>query len=273
MDKCRQSCKMRLQVTLVCVACILASGGAGAQVTNGIPDKGTEVQDFEVATIKPHPAGDQSSSMGGRADRYEARNVTVKMLIEAAFSMPADQISGGPPWMEQQRFDVTAKVADSAWDRIKSLRSGDQYEAKNVMLQGLLKERFGLVFSHQPKELTVYALVQARGGAKLRPHGAPKPPEKEGRVSMMATGQQDAPVSSLAKFLAGYLRRTVVDQTGLEGRFDFDFAVPIPEDNTPDARDTSLFQALEDQLGLKLVSKKATVDTLHIEKLEEPSEN
>lgn len=212
------------------------------------------------------------STMGGRAERYQATNVTVKMLIESAFSMPADQISGGPPWMDKQRFDISAKVPDSAWDRIKNLRAVDQDEAKNLMLQGLLKERFGLVFSHQATDLTVYALVQTKGGAKLRPHGAPKPPEKYG-PSMMAMGQQDAPVASLAKFLAGHLRRTVVDETGLEGRFDFDLAVPLPTENTPEDRDTALFHALDDQLGLKLVSKKATVDTIHIEKLEEPSEN
>ncbi|HEY2467212.1 MAG TPA: TIGR03435 family protein [Terracidiphilus sp.] len=77
----------------------------------------------------------------------------------------------------------------------------------------------------------------------------------------------------MARFLSSFLGRTVVDGTGLTGRYDISLLVPNPEQNVPDAQTTALFQALEDQLGLKLVSRKEMVDTIVIDHLERPSEN
>lgn len=275
-----KKCKVRRETTSLCVVCLLVTSAAMAQIDKGSSGNAVEAQGFEVATIRPHPPGDRTSSITMPPGRYEAKNITVKRLIEEAYNIPEDQISGGPPWLEKQRFDVSAKIPDESWEQIRKLRSTDQEQPINDMLQALLKDRFQLVLSHQPRELTVYALVQARGGAKLRPHGAPKPNgggeetrgADSGRSYMMAT-ELDAPVSELANFLAEHMRRTVLDQTGLEGRFDIELKVAMPADNRPDEMDTALFQALEDQLGLKLVSRKATVDTIRLDRLEEPSEN
>ncbi len=178
--------------------------------------------------------------------------------------------------MERQRFDVTGKIPEDVWAQMQGLSIFAQTVPINQMLQSLLHDRFGLVADHQPKELNVYALVQAGGGAKLVAHGAPKPPDPPGDGSkdfMMAMDQEDAPVSLLANFLASVLGRSVVDQTGLKGNFDIRWRVTHSDDRPADERDTAIFRALEDQLGLKLVSRKLTVDTIHIEKLDEPSEN
>jgi uncharacterized protein (TIGR03435 family) len=142
------------------------------------------------------------------------------------------------------------------------------------MLQTLLTERFKLTASHHPRELTVYALVIAKGGPKLRVTGTPRPtePHLEGTF-LMAMTQDDVPVSALAIFLSSHFGRTVIDGTGLTGRYDISFAVPIPEDHAPEAADSSVFTALEDQLGLKLVSRKEVVDTIVIDHLEHPSDN
>jgi uncharacterized protein (TIGR03435 family) len=198
------------------------------------------------------------------------------MLVEQAFGVPADQISGGPPWFESQRFDVSAKISDSQWEEIKGLDSFHRDKSENLILRALLKDRFQLVISHQPKELTVYALVQARGGAKLHVHGGPetpKPPDREARYFLMAMDQKDAPVTALADFLSGHFRRTVLDRTGLAGKYDINLEVGIPTDNSPDEVDSAIFRALEDQLGLKLISRKEVVDTIAIKHLEQPSAN
>jgi uncharacterized protein (TIGR03435 family) len=262
-----------LVLPLSVVLCVLAAGAASGQTAKDSVDPAAKLPEFEVAAIKPHPAGDRNSSRGGSPGRYEAKNVTVKMLVADAFNVPLDQVSGGPPWLESQRFDISAKISDAQWDEIKGLDSFHRNQAINLMLQPLLKERFGLAITHQPKELMVYALTVARGGAKLRVAGAPEPPDTGGRVSMMAMEQKDAPVTALANFLSGYFRRTVLDRTGLTGKYDINFHVGIPDDNSPDERDLAVFRALEDQLGLKLVSRKEVVDTIVIEHLEQPSEN
>ena len=90
---------------------------------------------------------------------------------------------------------------------------------------------------------------------------------------MMATTEYDAPLTELAEFLSYHFHRTVLDRTGLTGRYDISFAVAIPEERTPEDADEAIFQALEDQLGLRLVSRKEVVDTIAIDHLEQPSEN
>jgi hypothetical protein len=81
------------------------------------------------------------------------------------------------------------------------------------------------------------------------------------------------PPGTLANFLSGHFGRTVLDRTGLTGRYDITLQVGLPEQRSADAMDAAIFDALEDQLGLKLVSQREVVDTLIIEHLEQPSEN
>jgi uncharacterized protein (TIGR03435 family) len=89
----------------------------------------------------------------------------------------------------------------------------------------------------------------------------------------MAMDQKDIPITTLANFLSGHFRRTVLDRTGLTGKYDIKLEVGTPTDNSPDEADSAIFRALEDQLGLKLVSRKEVVDTIMIEHLEQPSAN
>jgi uncharacterized protein (TIGR03435 family) len=259
---------------LVLIACSTVVGAASAQTASERPDSGAKVPEFEVAVIKPHLSGDRNSSMGGPPGRFEAKNVSVKMLVEDAFNLPSDQITGGPSWIDSQRFDVSAKIPDAQWDQIKNEGYAGQHDAMRPMLQSLLKDRFLLSVTHQPKELVVYALTVARGGSKLHAAGSPAPPPPpEGVGFMMAMTQKNAPLTELANFLAGHFGRTVVDRTDLTGKFDISFYVGIPADRSPEEADSAIFRALEDQLGLKLVSRKEEVDTIVIENLQQPSAN
>jgi uncharacterized protein (TIGR03435 family) len=250
-------------------ACLLASFAARGQ------DTGTTscTQEFEVATIKPHPSGDMSVRLGGAPGKYQATNASAKLLVEQAFNLPADQVSGGPSWAESQRFDVNAKVADDCWQQLSKLQNEERQKAMGLMLQTLLKDRFKLAVSHHPRDLMVYALVVAKGGAKLQPTGSLSSQKPVSGAFMMGMTQHNAPVNALATFLSTHFRRTVVDQTGLSGRYDINFMVSNPEENGAEAADSAIFQALEDQLGLKLVSRKMEVDTIVIDHLEQPSQN
>jgi uncharacterized protein (TIGR03435 family) len=256
--------------------CAMFVCAAAAQVDKATAASAGQPLEFEVATVKPHPQGDNTVTTTWRGGRYEAKNCSVKLLVEQAFAVPPDEVSGGPDWVEKQRFDITGMIPAATWGQMQGMTIFNQEKPVNQMLQALLKDRFGLVIAHEPKDLTVYALVQARGGAKLRRHGEPKPPETPspgGKNYMMAMNLDDAPLSSLGDFLASVLGRTVLDQTGLPGNYDIRLEVFQSDDTPADERNAAIIRALEDELGLKLESKKATVDTIQIEHLEEPSEN
>src|SRR5688572_18471264 len=66
---------------------------------------------FEVASVKPNKTGDTSSALrlqpGGR---IVATNVALRLLIRNLYNVQADQIVGGPPWIESERFDIEAKA-------------------------------------------------------------------------------------------------------------------------------------------------------------------
>lgn len=249
--------------------------------------QGTEVRqkttakppEFEVATIRPHPEGDYAMSSGPTPGGFEAHNATVKLLVEQAFDLPGDQVSGGPAWVASQHFDVVAKMSGAEWDEISKLDYRKQWKSISLMLQSLLQERFQLKITHQPKELMIYALVVAKGGAKLRAAGAPMPPESHdtGQESfMMKSEQKDISVSELTPFLSSYLHRAVLDRTELSGKYDISLKIPMPDKSLGDMNSAmfrALEEALEDQLGLKLVSRKDVVDTIVIEHVEQPSEN
>ena len=232
-------------------------------------------QEFEVATIKPHPAGDASVMYGEDAGRYKATNVTARMLVEQAYGAPSDQVSGGPEWTTTQRFDVAAKIPDVEWQAMKGLEYWRQQQRARLMLQALLAERLQLTIRHEPKELQVYALVQTKGGAHLPAAGTKRQQNTSSgpRSFIMAMMNNNAPVSELAHFLEMHFNRTVLDQTGLTGNYDITLEVPMPENYAAADADSLIIEALADQMGLKLESRKAVVDTIVIERIEEPSEN
>lgn len=111
-------------ILIACATLAWANHPATAQDERAAPPE------FEVATIKPHPAGDRVISWGGEPGRFEAKNVTGKMLVEQAFDLPEQQVSGGPPWVDSQHFDVAAKIADAQWQEISKL---DYYHGQQLI--------------------------------------------------------------------------------------------------------------------------------------------
>jgi uncharacterized protein (TIGR03435 family) len=237
---------------------------------------------FAVASIKKNPDGGENGGAfiqpGGR---FGARNVTLRFLIRGAWDVKDFQISGGPPWINADRFDVTAKAPEDS-------RGSEQMRP---MLQALLADRFGLVLHRETKELPVYELVPAKGGLKLttprdgscatRDPKIPRPREAMPFCDNIRTGKgrleaYGVVMSRLAAALSDATGRTVVDRTGFTGIFDghLEFS---PEEVTsgpaPDSSGPSIFTAVQEQLGLKLESAKGQVEILVIDHAEKPSEN
>lgn len=201
-------------------------------------------------------------------------NITVRELILRAFRIQEFQLSGGPGWIGSDRFDIDAKG-----------RPGTNPAQTAVMLQGLLKQRFNLAVHHEPRETSIYALALARSDGKLGPKllrsncGSTASQTACAGASVFynrlrATG---APISWMITPLSQLTQRVVEDRTGLTGNFDIDVTwmpdqvprgVPAPDPDAP-----SLFTALQEQLGLKLESVKAPVDTVVIDNIQAPTDD
>ncbi len=242
---------------------------------------------FEVASIKPSapsPMGEHRVSIGiAPGGRFTAQGVSPRMLISIGFGVKEHEIVGGPSWLDTERYDISAKPDAGA------LSGPLTQEQMKPMIQALLAERFKLATHPESKEATIYVLVAGKNGLKAPESQASGPAARSMRMgngSMNATG---VTVQFLADSLSRILNRTVVDKTGLKGLYDFKLEW-TPDDSTSlrvpglpalggdappptDAKGPSLFNALEEQLGLRLNSEKGQITTIVIDHIEKPSAN
>lgn len=213
---------------------------------------------FEVASIKPSPpdAGD-ANVLKPTPDRFEADNFTTRRLIALAWDVRVFQVSGGPTWLDSQRYDFTAKPDGSVEDQ--HLRR---------MVRTLLAERFQLQAHHATKEMPVFLLEVAKGGAKLPPASPGNDPDIRGRAGHLSAKRVTAEL--LSRILANELERPVLNRTGIDRAFDVELEYTPDQNPEPGA---SLFTAIQEQLGLKLESQRAPVDVLIVDRIERPSPN
>jgi len=261
------------------------------------------VPPFEVASIKPSRTGDDTVQLLMSPGKFTTRGETIKQIIKFAYDIKSDnRLSGGPSWINSEKYDIEAKEEVSIAQKVQKLPFEEQANQVRLMVQALLADRFKLKVSHETKDLPVYTLVVAKGGSKLKPTEVPPPatdgtsaPNKQFRgFRMMGPGQLSATnidVSFLADILSGQpeLGRNVIDQTGLKGNYDWTLKW-TPEETAamfkgadgshapadappPDSSGPSIFTALQEQLGLKLEPRKGPVETLVIDSIEKPSEN
>ena len=267
--------------------------------------------EFEVASIKPSDPNDHRMMFrmmpGGGINLH---GVTLKALVQQAYDVRDFQISGGPGWIGADKYDITAKAGNASSEAPPDPRQLNEEQRKTfqgqtrLRLQALLADRFQLKVHREAKELPVYALVVAKNGPKLKENPGENPGPGKGMMRM-SPGQfvgQQVGISFLAQDLAQWLGRTVLDQTGLKGTYDFELnfasdqgkgavfgggpadgpppppppgAGPglIKEPPPPDPNGPTIFTALQEQLGLKLESQKGPVDIIVIDRVEKPSEN
>jgi uncharacterized protein (TIGR03435 family) len=260
-------------------------------------DQPTKAPEFDVISIRANKDNAQMSVNGTfrmrfvaatSPDGYSATSVSLKSLIVTAYGGKPDQISGGPGWIDTNRYDIEAKVVAADGATPQPLTR----EQSNLMLRSLLADRFKLVVHNETKEQPIYELVIAKGGSKLQeaksddsnPNGV-KGPDVVARAGMtmsMGPGHLKGPalqLASLISWLSSQLGRPIVDKTGLTGKYNIDLHwTPDPgpgsEDAAPsDASGPSIFTAVQEQLGLKLNSTKGPVETLVIDHAEPPTPN
>jgi uncharacterized protein (TIGR03435 family) len=233
-----------------------------------------------VASIKPNNDVDGrrfSEYLPG--GRFTATGQTVRDLIRLAYRIQPYQLAGAPAWIATKRFDIEAKCENSS--------APPQQE----LLKALLRDRFQLQVHNETREQPIFALVIAKGDGKpgpqlikssfdcaayfAGPHGPPEPgktPNCATRIGMGVLSGKAIAIAQLATSLAPFVNRLTVDRTGLAGGYDIELTW------TPEAAPSadglpSIFTALQEQLGLKLVSEKGRVEVIVVDRVAEPSAN
>jgi uncharacterized protein (TIGR03435 family) len=236
---------------------------------------------YEAVLIKPDKS--PATPMPTRnflLDGFTATNVTLQNLIEWAYNVEGFQISGAPGWVDNERYDVQAKIDSSIADELRGLSEEQRGAKQQPMLLELLADQFKLEVHRGTSELPVYELVVAGSGPKLqqaKPGESPLIRFGRGLIAGQSTpiGPTGNGRPSLVGQLSFHLQRPVLDKTGLEGIYDFSLEW-TPADRQGAEHGPSIFAAVQEQLGLKLLQSNeqtAPVQTLVIDHVEKPSEN
>jgi uncharacterized protein (TIGR03435 family) len=194
-----------------------------------------------------------------------------------AFHVPDTRISGGPEWVKSVRFDLTAIPPNDSSARLFTPPQPNtpMIDEQRLMMQALLRDRFGFKYHVEKLEQPVYYLRQSGKPLKLNP---PRDPKSRAFMNVItyAGGEGNGEIEGVnttmpqtAKRLSEILKRNVIDQTGLPGSYDFHV-------DAPDARDADITNAALEgmkKLGLELKAGKAPIDTIVIDEVSKPTPN
>jgi uncharacterized protein (TIGR03435 family) len=245
-------------------------------VASGEPTTPTRLA-FEVASIKL-----SQSAAGGHYEikplpggsGYTAQNVPFKLMMSLMYKVPMRQILGGPDWINTDRFDIEARAEHPS-----------SVDDLHVMFQNLLTDRFNLKFHKEIKKGPVYAMSVDKSGLKMKADGTG---QALGIPIVPAAGGgfigTRVPMQYLTWWLGQQLqndRRPVADETGLDQSYDFtlSFLPQLPPDVSRDSLPPemqnlpSIFDAVKQQLGLKLEAQKGPIEYYVIDNVDKPSAN
>lgn len=220
---------------------------------------------FEAASVKPNNSGENAMNNRFTPSQAVYINYTVRSLVSTAYQITPDRLLGWPDWTARERFDITAAIPP-----------GPPGADRRPMLQRLLADRFGLKTHRDTRELPVYLLVKARADGRLGPGLRPSTLDCSGparstcgtSIRLNSISGRSTDWESLNLPLQLGLDRPAVDRTGLSGAFDIE--LQWSREVSPTGDQTSVFTAIEDQLGLKLVAGRAPVDVLIIDSVSRP---
>ena len=239
---------------------------------------------FEVATIKLW----DGTGFG----------LPLRSYILGAFNLPPSSVTRliGPEWIGKTGYVIQAKPADAVRDAMQKMPADERRRQTQLMQQSLLADRFKLKVHFETREMPVYELVLAKGGSRLKEDNDPS----KGSARIGRNGQMSElkGIALPMPIFIGMLMsdpdidgRPVIDKTGLGGNYDvlldwLPSRLPAPPQPgmlmqpgtfgaapPPDAEGPSLFTALEEQLGMKLVATKGPVEIVVIDHIEQPTEN
>lgn len=238
---------------------------------------------FDVTSVKPGPA---AQFLALRSDPKGMHiQGPLSFFIRYAYSAQDYQLEGGPGWLQSENYVVEGKAATT-----------HSSQEMRIMLQAVLEDRFVLKIHRETREGSIYSLVLARKGSKMKPWvegscvsfvpGTSLEPGIKPCGYRPGLGTVDAhglSMAVLADFLSAIVGRPVVDKTGLAGKFDFQLEYKIDQatagfqgaavDSNANDNRATIFTALQEQLGLQLKSDAGPREYLVVDRAEKPSEN
>jgi uncharacterized protein (TIGR03435 family) len=259
---------------------------------------------FDVASIRPSATGvDGPVGASFRVEpggRLVATGATLRDLAVRAYGLQYFQVVGGDPWLSSVQFDLNARAESGTSPGVRQL---------NTMLRSLLEERFGLHIHRETRNLPIFALVRAGGrrtgpGLRVSARDCRRVLEDRDPFDSSVVEGESAECQPRTKFIAGkdgaqitfsrvglsmrqlvllitpFVRRTIVDRTGLEGTYDIDvtfspestmFVTQGGIQTAPQTEGFSLATALREQLGLNLESARGPSEVLVIDSAHRPT--
>ena len=257
---------------------------------------GAQLQ-FDAASVKPSDPMGRGQFQIDPGGTLDLRAVTLRLMILWAYDIRDFQLSGGPGWTDSLRYDVMARTARNELESGAASKAAATEQGNSVTdpirlrLQALLADRFQLKLHREMKEFASYALVVGKNGPKMKENDSAARGWMQWGVGRLKGTHVD--MRFLCVHLSRQVDRTVVDETGLSGSYDFELNwIPdsrparlpsAPDGQTPPVRDgesapapsggPSIFTAIQEQLGLKLEAKKGLVAFYTIERAEKASQN
>jgi uncharacterized protein (TIGR03435 family) len=230
---------------------------------------------FEVASIRPSNMSGDRSSVEFPPDGFRATNISLKELIQLAYGIVPEQLSGGESWTDSNKYTVLAKNPESD----TALPENARHELVSKRLQALLHDRFHLVLSVKPDSASGYVMTVAKNGHKMTPDNDSPGIGMITQTEIWKIRAKGVHMSLLAMFLGAHLDEPVVDKTGLEGGFTFELnwtpglSKGMSQQVMEDLAYDSLIPAVQKQLGLTLRRQKSAADRYRIDRAETPTEN
>lgn len=229
---------------------------------------------FDVASIRPHAPDDSRFVVHMPANgHFSCTGSVAKLVMMLAYDVQESQISGGPGWLDTEKWDIDAQRDD---------REPHSVEETRRMLQTLFEQRFSLQVHRSTEPRPAYLLTVSKGGPKFKAR------EQEGSTNIHVTPNsirlEAGTLDRLAQLLATALGRPVIDETHLTGRYDLDLQwddAPVAAGGVPGLDQAaapgndrgSIFTAIQNQLGLRLEPQRAPVEVIVIDRIERPSAN
>ena len=270
---------------------------------SGTNDASGPAPGFASSSIKPSDPANPKVKFAFLTDSVTGTNITLQMVIRTAYRVEDAQVSGGPSWVNSEKYDFDLKMDQSTTDKLQKLSDEQRAAEWFRMVRTLLEERFKLVVHREKKEVPGFVLVISESGSKLHeakpgdtyPNGLSSPSGPTGAGTMrQGIGKltvQGLSMVYITRLLTAQLGHVVVDKTGLTGKYDFALSwtpdesqplvyrgisddqrkagiVPPPAGSGP-----SIYAAIQEQLGLKLQPQTTDTELLVIDRVEVPTAN
>jgi uncharacterized protein (TIGR03435 family) len=242
---------------------------------------GASNAEFEVASVKQSDSKQQiiNALLTYPGGRIEARGATLKYLLMEAYNLQSYQITGGPGWINQTRFEIEAKPPADVASRFTEVPNPKNPPPDEVrqMLRNLLTERFQVKVHFEQTEGQTYELVRGSGPLRLNPPKDTNEYPWAGSVEGGLPGGDglrgtNIPMSNLASRMSSWFSTPVVDHTGLSGSYDFEVKLDSGEDASNFEVQNNILESVK-QLGLQLKKSKGLIPRLVIDEASLPTEN